>query len=128
MLKLFFTRRVAAGWLMCLATALALAACGGAAAPTEPAETEAAADTQAEAAPATDEAVAETTEAVDEMATTEAIEEAASSAQAVVASPPAVCEPIDIPDNELIPAPTEDDWALGPETAAITVIEYGDFQ
>lgn len=121
MLKRFMTRRVTAVWLMCLATALALAACGGAVAPTEPAETEAAADAQAEAAPATD-------EAVDETATTEAIEEAAPTTQAVVASPPAVCEPIDIPDNELIPAPAADDWALGPEPAAITVIEYGDFQ
>ncbi|MCB0164349.1 MAG: hypothetical protein KDI79_08995 [Anaerolineae bacterium] len=125
MTNLFFTRRAAVGGLLCLATALALAACGGAAAPTalEPAETETAADSQAEAAPTTD-------EAVDEMATTEATEEetAIASAPAVAASPPAVCEPIDIPDNRSLPAPDEDDWALGPDTAAITVIEYGDFQ
>lgn len=130
--NLFFTRRATVGGLLCLATVLALAACGGAAAPTalEPAETETAADSPAEAAPATEEATAEVTEAVDEMATTEATEEAISTAPApaVAASPPASCESIDIPDNELLPAPTEDDWALGPETAMITVIEYGDFQ
>lgn len=121
---LFFTRRATVGWLVCLATVLALAACA------QPVAPEPAAESQAETAPATEEATAEVAEAVDEMATTEATEEAISTAPApaVAASPPASCETIDIPDNELLPAPTEDDWALGPETAMITVIEYGDFQ
>jgi hypothetical protein len=56
----------------------------------------------------------------------QATEEAAPAQE--VASAPASCEPVMIPENELIAAPTEDDWSIGPATAAITVIEYGDFQ
>ena len=122
-------------WLLLLAAGLTVVACGTAA-PTEPAE----ASDPVEAVPATEEAtdeVTEATEAVEEETEAEATSEevvateevaAVEQEQAIEASPPASCVPIDIPDNELIPAPTEDDWALGPETAAITVIEYGDFQ
>ena len=133
-------KRATVVWLLLLAAGLTLAACG-AAAPTEPVE----ASDPVEAVPATEEATDEVAMATDESeasaveaeATSEEIEATEEAAMAepepaqepaIVASPPASCVPIDIPDNELIPAPTEDDWAIGPETASITVIEYGDFQ
>ncbi|MBW8010393.1 MAG: hypothetical protein FVQ83_04005 [Chloroflexi bacterium] len=30
--------------------------------------------------------------------------------------------------QSIFPAVSEQDWALGPETASLTIIEYGDFQ
>jgi hypothetical protein len=35
---------------------------------------------------------------------------------------------VTVPENQLIATASEDDWAKGPTDAAITVIEYGDFQ
>jgi hypothetical protein len=43
-------------------------------------------------------------------------------------SPEATCQGVTIPENPRIAAVSEDDWARGPADAAITVIEYGDFQ
>lgn len=31
-------------------------------------------------------------------------------------------------EQSLFPAPDENDWSKGPETAAVTIVEYGDFQ
>ena len=132
MFKNYFLRQVAVAWLFVLAAVFVLAACGGATTPTEPAESDAADDPQAEIAEeeagATEEVeeVAEVTSTTEEVEATEEV--VVEQEQAIVASPPASCEPIDIPDNDLIPAPMADDWAKGPETASITVIEYGDFQ
>lgn len=122
MVKNYLLRRAVVMGLLMLVIGLALAACGDAASEAEPAEVETA-EVASEAEEATDEAVEAATEEV------EATDEAGiDEEQAIVASPPATCETIDIPDNELIPGPTADDWAKGPEMASITVIEYGDFQ
>jgi hypothetical protein len=117
-------RAWAVGVVGLLVTALTLAACGGTA------------ESVPEEASSTEEVNAVTPTVVEEEA--EATEEA-EIAQAPTAteetqvaqpqnSPPASCEPVLIPDNELIAAPTEDDWARGLATASVTVIEYGDFQ
>ena len=132
MFKNHFLQRVAVAWLLVLATAMVLAACGGAATPAESVEPDAADDSQAEIAEEEADATEEVEEVAEATATTEEVEATeevvVEQEQAIVASPPASCEPIDIPDNDLIPAPMADDWAKGPETASITVIEYGDFQ
>ena len=41
---------------------------------------------------------------------------------------PVACLPVNIPENTLVQAASAADWATGPEDAAVTVIEYGDFQ
>jgi hypothetical protein len=105
-----------------LIAVLALVACGGSAVP------EVAEEPIGETAPAEAETVqeVEATEATEEPQAVQATEEAAPAQE--VASAAASCEPVLIPENELIAGPSEDDWSQGPATAAVTVIEYGDFQ
>ena len=38
------------------------------------------------------------------------------------------CTAVEFPTNPKIPAVSEKDWVLGSKDAAITMIEYGDFQ
>jgi hypothetical protein len=38
------------------------------------------------------------------------------------------CEAVEIPTNTQVAGPSDDDWAKGPATAPVTVVEYGDFQ
>lgn len=106
-----------------LIAVLILAACGGAAAVPEVAD-----DPTAQG----DAAAPGETEAVQEAEPTQAPQVAQATEEAApvqeVASAPASCEPVLVPENELVAAPTEDDWSKGPATAVITVIEYGDFQ
>jgi cyclophilin family peptidyl-prolyl cis-trans isomerase/protein-disulfide isomerase len=47
---------------------------------------------------------------------------------AVVATAPAAATPAPTPDIEKIINPQPDDWSRGPQTAKITIIEWGDFQ
>ncbi len=120
-----------AGWLLTalLLLSLTLAACGGAPTvetpeevaesqpePTKPAEAPA-----EESKPATEEAQVEPTTAPTETAVVE-------EAPAPVAASIAECQSIDIPDNALIAAVTDTDWANGPADAPVTLIEYGDYQ
>lgn len=111
-----------------LASSLLLAACGGSASDTEPGQ-EAAAPTpteqQAEAVaqadtpePTAPPAESEATEAPAEMPTDEAHQSLTNP----------TCSSIQIDDDATtLPAATGE-WAQGPENAAITVVEYGDFQ
>jgi hypothetical protein len=111
-----------------------LAACNtaaepGAGAPSATEQMDEAASTAADEAEAAQEAEAtEEVEATEAAQDPEATTEVAQQPAAPAVSPPAVCQAIPIPINESIPAVSEDDWALGPATAAVTVIEYGDFQ
>ncbi|HMQ52728.1 MAG TPA: hypothetical protein PKE64_04270 [Anaerolineae bacterium] len=131
--KLSKLRPVAGGLIVLLLATLLLAGCGGAGAPaaTESAPAQESPTTEAGAAepPASPEAetAAETAEPTSPP-TAEA--ETDPTESEVVASGPASCQADDLGlvENEAIPAPSEDDWALGPETATVTIIEYGDFQ
>lgn len=106
-----------------LVAVLILAACGGAAAVPEVADDPA---SEADAAAPGEAEVAQEAEATQAPEVVQATEEAAPAQE--VSSPPASCEPVLIPENELVAALSEDDWSTGLATAAITVIEYGDFQ
>jgi hypothetical protein len=119
-----------AGWPSgVIALAVSLAACGGSATPASPVEEVAASPTASEAIEvvATEEVVVETATPVE----SEVAEvEAAPQAEATVAEPapvsaagPARCEPINP-----FAAVTETDWAQGSAEAAVTIVEYGDFQ
>jgi hypothetical protein len=120
-----------------LILALTLAACGSVVVSEEAKESDpaagadAATSTEAEAPEETEttqETEATQAEATEETQAAQETEEAeAEVAQAQPVST-ASCEPVVIPDNERIAAPSENDWAKGPETASVTVIEYGDFQ
>lgn len=94
---------------------LLLAACGG--------------NQQAET-PATAEPAAEEPTAQAATPTAQAAEptEAPAPTDQIQASGPAVCEPVEVPENPFIAQVSDKDWVKGPENAAITLIEYGDFQ
>jgi hypothetical protein len=116
-----------------LVIALTLAACGGAAT-TPAAEEEPAAASPTEAPVEEAEAVAQNTPATEkaEPTATQATEaeeaaEAAPEQAPQTASGPAICAPLEIPDSLISPV-TAEDWAKGPATAAVTVLELGDFQ
>jgi hypothetical protein len=127
-----------------LSATLTFSACGGNAAETPPLEevpeTAAAADAatspEVEApaeAPESPTAIATEAEgsASEDQAAAEDEEEVASeNEEASVTEPlaPAECEAIEIPNDERIPSVSNDDWAKGPESASLTLIEYGDFQ
>lgn len=116
------------GWVaaLLLTAALALSACGGGeTADTAPAD--APAEQPAEAAEPTE---APTEEAAPTEAPTEeaAVEQPATAPEDEAVGALVGCEAIDIPDNETVPPVTADEWALGPEDAMLTLVEYGDFQ
>jgi hypothetical protein len=137
-------RSLAAGLLSLLLVSLLLAACGGSAeseseetpatdqtevsAPAggAPAEVSAPAEAGEEEAEAEVEAQAESE--VAQAAEEEQPAETTQPQRAPEVSASVTCEAVDLPDNGLISAPSESDWAKGSATAAITVIEYGDFQ
>ena len=135
--------KIFTGWLIGLVLiSLSLAACGGgstAESSEAPADTpleESAAETapETEATPvetANEEAGAETEAFAGETETDEVAEstEPGNLPQPdTVVSAAASCQSVDIPENPLIAAVTENDWARGPADAPITIIEYGDFQ
>lgn len=100
-------------------------------------ETEAASDEAApeesEAAseePAAEESVAEEAEATDNENLLAPGQELASSGPATCRTATPANDPIAaaLQPNELIAPISDSDWAKGPADAAITVIEYGDFQ
>ena len=120
-----------AAWAITSLLVILLAACGGAtttpAAEEEPA---AASPTEAQVEEETEaEAVAQNTPTTEmaEPTTAPAAEEQAAEAAPQQASGPATCAPLEIPDS-LIPPVSDEDWAKGPATAAMTVLELGDFQ
>jgi hypothetical protein len=129
-------RMLTMGLSSLLLAALTLAACGGGA--STPASEEATPASQTEEA--TEETLEEEPEEVAqaEQAEAEAEPVEAESVPTDVAqeeslsvpnnSPEATCQGVTIPENQLIAAASEDDWARGPADAGITVIEYGDFQ
>lgn len=111
-----------------LAGSLLLAACGGSTSESEP-EQEAAAPTsteqQAEAVaqadtpePTTAPVESEATEAPADMPTDEAHQSLTNP----------TCSSIQIDDDATTLPAVAGEWAQGPENAAITVVEYGDFQ
>ena len=121
--------RAAWGVTSLLVIALTLAACGGAATTPEVAEEPAAASpTEAQVEEA--EAVAQntpTTEKAEPTATEATEAEEAAEAAPQQASGPATCAPLEIPDSLISPV-NDEDWAKGPATAPVTVMELGDFQ
>ena len=124
-----------------LSAMLILSACGGDAAETSPpdqtSETTPVAEVAAspEAASPTEEPETATqatsaTETTESEADDVEDEAAADEEEVSVTDPltPVECESIEIPDDERIPAISDDDWVKGPESASLTLIEYGDFQ
>lgn len=118
MLKRVLILLLAGSWL--------LAACRGAATPEAPAGT-----------PAGQlEPFATSESASSQSPTQTSAPESATGSSATAASPttPADCtvvsrQPTPGPTQEsLFPSVSEDDWVKGPESAAVTLIEYSDFQ
>jgi hypothetical protein len=128
MVRIYSIRSTGAMLLVSLLTALALVACGGVA-PPEPEAVAANTPTtvqQEEVTPTSEAPATVEDEATESAATVEA--ETADSSPAPTPSGPAVCEAIDIPDNDTLPAVSNTDWTRGPADAPITLVEYGDFQ
>jgi hypothetical protein len=129
MLKQF---RLQAVWLSGALLLIPLLAACGVAPPSTPVQT------------ATTEAVATTANAADSPETEQAASASTSEpeaqqptaiAQTTTAEPPATsasseagCQPVDIPNNDLIAPVSDQDWSQGPADAPVTLIEYGDFQ
>jgi hypothetical protein len=68
-----------------------------------------------------------TAEATALAATTEAT--AAPAENATAAKPAkAICQAVEIPNNDLLAPVSDQDWSKGPATAPVTLIEFGDFQ
>ncbi len=114
-------------WPGLLSLSLALAACSAqtTATPAEPAAetpTQAAASQAAEDTPTTEaqETPIEVAAAKSPVAT--------PAETAVAAAKPVVCQPVEVPTNSKIAPISDKDWAKGPATAPVTLIEYGDFQ
>lgn len=138
--------KLAAVWLMSLLLlGLSLTACGGESTPAAPDPQPATTEAQTAGESETDttvteeaatEATAQVTEEPFEAATeevAETTEEEPGADEDLVAQEPllnneAVCQAVKIPDNPLIAEVSAEDWVKGPADAAITLIEYGDFQ
>jgi hypothetical protein len=135
--------KLRAVWLIgLLLLGLSLTACGGGAAPatevTPPAAPEAETGTEADTnAPVAEEATEVTEEEPYEAATEEAVEPTAEATEAneealaqeqLSLNNEVVCEAIEVPDNPLIAEVSAEEWVKGPADAAVTLIEYGDFQ
>ncbi len=115
--------RLPVAWLSsALWLSLFLAACSGAAQPA-PTQTAPAASTSEPAA----QQPAATAEATTIAATTEA---AAAPAENATAAKPAqaICQAVEIPNNDLLAPVSDQDWSKGLATASVTLIEFGDFQ
>lgn len=153
MLKRYLPQPNLTVWAACLLVAgLTLAACGGATesvseetstageteavAPTTVAEAETEAPEEQEAAEEVAAPTATTAAEAEAPEDQEAAEEVAATDEAEAVQPeglsteasPVSCESVDVPDNELIAAASDDDWSKGPATASVTVVEYGDYQ
>ena len=115
---------------------LLLTACGGATQSTPPQEAAAPAQTEeAVATSANDQEAENSQEAVATTAATAEVAAATSEAEATPGenptastSPQAICQAVNIPNNDLIAPVSAEDWSKGPAEAPVTLIEYGDFQ
>ena len=147
MLNMYKVRPAAAAWLAGLVlTSLCVAACGSASSETSEAPTPAEVEEEATAAQAeeseTEAAGSEEAAAVSEEAAGEESEASdnetllapdqplssggvASCTSATPQNDPLVAA---LQPNDQIAAVSEADWAKGPSDAAVTLVEYGDFQ
>jgi hypothetical protein len=118
----------AVGWSGLLLLSLALAACSGQPT-TPPAETAAETPTQAAVSQAVEDTPpTQAQEPPTEVAADSPVSPVTPAETVVAAAKPVVCEPVEIPVNSKIAAINDKDWAKGPATAPVTLIEYGDFQ
>lgn len=117
---------------------LMVAACGGTPTPgveqVFPVETEGAVAAEAQETAIdepTDEPTAEAEVAqTEKAATAEPTEEVAANETPLDAGTTsgAVCQTVNVPENNLVPMVSEADWTKGPADAPVTLVEYGDFQ
>jgi hypothetical protein len=118
-----------------LSATLILSACGGDAAETPSSEQSSETTPVAEVAASPEvDSPAEEPETATEITESEADDvedEVTADKEEISATDPATpveCESIEIPDDERVPAISADDWVKGPESASLTLVEYGDFQ